>query len=125
MEAEIRNETEAEASVILESIIYDHQGMEVGCFSSEEVLLPKAENLQNYPPLSITPKDAYKKEGDYFKPLSEKEVQPTMTDSVEVSVVKSSATISELRFWSPDEDRKSTRLNSSHVAISYAVFCLK
>src|SRR5690625_5428028 len=24
-----------------------------------------------------------------------------------------------------DTDRKSTRLNSSHVAISYAVFCLK
>src|SRR5690625_6383071 len=27
--------------------------------------------------------------------------------------------------WSPYLDRKSTRLNSSHVAISYAVFCLK
>src|SRR5690606_41026640 len=29
--------------------------------------------------------------------------------------------------WVPDnpEDRKSTRLNSSHVKISYAVFCLK
>src|SRR5437870_11545877 len=26
---------------------------------------------------------------------------------------------------SPFADRKSTRLNSSHVAISYAVFCLK
>src|SRR5690349_13715740 len=26
---------------------------------------------------------------------------------------------------SPDADRKSTRLNSSHVEISYAVFCLK
>src|SRR2546421_1321860 len=25
----------------------------------------------------------------------------------------------------PDEDRKSTRLNSSHDQISYAVFCLK
>src|SRR5690349_22082496 len=25
----------------------------------------------------------------------------------------------------PDLDRKSTRLNSSHVEISYAVFCLK
>src|SRR5439155_25522323 len=25
----------------------------------------------------------------------------------------------------PSRDRKSTRLNSSHVAISYAVFCLK
>src|SRR5207253_9954160 len=28
-----------------------------------------------------------------------------------------------LLLWTPD--RKSTRLNSSHVAISYAVFCLK
>src|SRR5439155_15452667 len=27
--------------------------------------------------------------------------------------------------WRPSTDRKSTRLNSSHVAISYAVFCLK
>src|SRR5436190_14316403 len=25
----------------------------------------------------------------------------------------------------PNEDRKSTRLNSSHTVISYAVFCLK
>src|SRR5690625_6456077 len=29
------------------------------------------------------------------------------------------------RTWDEVEDRKSTRLNSSHVAISYAVFCLK
>src|SRR5439155_3427824 len=34
------------------------------------------------------------------------------------------------RYYTPQEfaevkDRKSTRLNSSHVAISYAVFCLK
>src|SRR5947208_11975783 len=27
--------------------------------------------------------------------------------------------------WTPQEDRKSTRLNSSHQIISYAVFCLK
>src|SRR2546430_5585275 len=27
--------------------------------------------------------------------------------------------------YSPQEDRKSTRLNSSHSQISYAVFCLK
>src|SRR5690606_41671534 len=27
--------------------------------------------------------------------------------------------------WRPAADRKSTRLNSSHVKISYAVFCLK
>src|SRR5207245_5717698 len=29
------------------------------------------------------------------------------------------------RDGSPDPDRKSTRLNSSHGSISYAVFCLK
>src|SRR5438477_9181229 len=27
--------------------------------------------------------------------------------------------------WSGGRDRKSTRLNSSHMSISYAVFCLK
>src|SRR5947209_15992490 len=27
--------------------------------------------------------------------------------------------------WPPEKDRKSTRLNSSHANISYAVFCLK
>src|SRR3989442_4623645 len=37
---------------------------------------------------------------------------------------------SDLTGWSPKRrpcqlDRKSTRLNSSHVRISYAVFCLK
>src|SRR5690625_6653654 len=30
-----------------------------------------------------------------------------------------------VRIMMPFLDRKSTRLNSSHVAISYAVFCLK
>src|SRR2546427_6536436 len=36
-------------------------------------------------------------------------------------------TESELIVYDPDirEDRKSTRLNSSHSQISYAVFCLK
>src|SRR2546426_4435453 len=31
----------------------------------------------------------------------------------------------EMRDESPHQDRKSTRLNSSHLVISYAVFCLK
>src|SRR5690554_2917893 len=30
-----------------------------------------------------------------------------------------------LKNYCDDKDRKSTRLNSSHVRISYAVFCLK
>src|SRR5947199_6825135 len=31
----------------------------------------------------------------------------------------------EKMVYRPQEDRKSTRLNSSHLGISYAVFCLK
>src|SRR5690349_22800590 len=33
--------------------------------------------------------------------------------------------INDFLDWGWSEDRKSTRLNSSHVEISYAVFCLK
>src|SRR5690625_6648097 len=35
--------------------------------------------------------------------------------------------VGSYKFWKEKgfQDRKSTRLNSSHVAISYAVFCLK
>src|SRR5690625_5724753 len=36
-----------------------------------------------------------------------------------------SAPVDDLGDWRYEGDRKSTRLNSSHVAISYAVFCLK
>src|SRR5699024_12853130 len=35
------------------------------------------------------------------------------------------AHLSALEAEDPETDRKSTRLNSSHVSISYAVFCLK
>src|SRR3712207_8321397 len=37
---------------------------------------------------------------------------------------RTNATLEALRRWRPG-DRKSTRLNSSHANISYAVFCLK
>src|SRR3712207_7960184 len=41
-------------------------------------------------------------------------------------VVKTAGVAEELwKFSGPARDRKSTRLNSSHANISYAVFCLK
>src|SRR5438067_6601140 len=40
-------------------------------------------------------------------------------------VARRHAALSDLRAQAVEEDRKSTRLNSSHVSISYAVFCLK
>src|SRR5690625_6040978 len=50
-------------------------------------------------------------EGPVYRALSREEQQRSM------------AFLDEHLFATPD--RKSTRLNSSHVAISYAVFCLK
>src|SRR5690606_39903009 len=47
---------------------------------------------------------------------------PTDTDDETVRLFLDSAAGADWKFV---EDRKSTRLNSSHVKISYAVFCLK
>ncbi|WP_052352950.1 glycoside hydrolase family 2 protein [Neobacillus dielmonensis] len=102
-QAEIRNETGSDESITLESIIFDHKGKELGRISSDQVFIPAAKNLPDYPPLSITPRDAYRKEGNSYIPLSEEKVQPTVTDSVEVTIVKASNPISNLRFWSPDD----------------------
>src|SRR5439155_25733148 len=56
-------------------------------------------------------------------------IEGTVTDrqglaisGAEVSVAADTLAVSKKTIT---EDRKSTRLNSSHVAISYAVFCLK
>src|SRR5690625_3477964 len=46
------------------------------------------------------------------------------TDQTRRTAESEQAILDSLR-WLGLEDRKSTRLNSSHVAISYAVFCLK
>src|SRR5207253_8924118 len=40
-------------------------------------------------------------------------------------LVKLKELLEDTRAYGARKDRKSTRLNSSHVAISYAVFCLK
>src|SRR5260221_10805892 len=50
-------------------------------------------------------------------------IRPLLTRRVQLSSACSAPTRSETS-W-PGPDRKSTRLNSSHTVISYAVFCLK
>src|SRR5690348_18006520 len=42
-----------------------------------------------------------------------------------VQIQPSAGNTLEYDFGAPQVDRKSTRLNSSHPSISYAVFCLK
>src|SRR5690554_1197353 len=46
-------------------------------------------------------------------------------DTVEVEIIRQKKNKTEGAITKIIKDRKSTRLNSSHVRISYAVFCLK
>src|SRR5690625_5892845 len=54
--------------------------------------------------------------------LSTEDIEQFVTYPVELAMANLPG-VKEIR--SISRDRKSTRLNSSHVAISYAVFCLK
>src|SRR5699024_12809011 len=49
----------------------------------------------------------------------------TLINSNELIYLSFAHTMETYGFKFTAEDRKSTRLNSSHVSISYAVFCLK
>src|SRR5207253_5856215 len=59
-------------------------------------------------------------------PLTALQLQDPPPETVTVLVLAETATSTVVGFRLNEQaDRKSTRLNSSHVAISYAVFCLK
>src|SRR5690554_7589608 len=61
-----------------------------------------------------------------FKELLKKRITETDINLVKNDVRPFIKNQSEIDIWTTDYlDRKSTRLNSSHVRISYAVFCLK
>src|SRR5437870_11459814 len=51
-------------------------------------------------------------------------LRPRASQALEFSLLQNTQEL-WLKFQRDITDRKSTRLNSSHVAISYAVFCLK
>src|SRR5437868_7848159 len=50
---------------------------------------------------------------------------PKLRSSTGMLLARLSVILSSVRKITESLDRKSTRLNSSHVSISYAVFCLK
>src|SRR5256885_10059215 len=60
--------------------------------------------------------------------FTDKSVDPALFEEIETALLVSDAGIEATRFLLAalrERDRKSTRLNSSHLVISYAVFCLK
>src|SRR5439155_4781642 len=60
-----------------------------------------------------------------YKPNLEKIYDTDLPDSIRMGQRLTTMTSGQSRFPIAPSDRKSTRLNSSHVANSYAVFCLK
>src|SRR5437899_4423573 len=76
-----------------------------------EIYIPTVSQLND--PADGRPKLAALSDDQMFDFLYESTRNPTLTSTAQRKVV---LTI---------RDRKSTRLNSSHLGISYAVFCLK
>src|SRR5699024_11269840 len=61
----------------------------------------------------MTREDRGKKEIYYHNVIAKEEIDTLLAPKTLVNVVR----------YRNEQDRKSTRLNSSHVSISYAVFC--
>src|SRR5438128_8725763 len=57
--------------------------------------------------------------------LCRRELQEILHPAREARLLKATVIKETAATFSPGPDRKSTRLNSSHGSISYAVFCLK
>src|SRR5256885_11956754 len=64
----------------------------------------------------------YTKGNRFYRPESVQDMPPVRLFG---NAVLSFMTKLSCGYWNVMEDRKSTRLNSSHLVISYAVFCLK
>src|SRR5699024_12195849 len=65
----------------------------------------------------------YNKEEDL--PMNKTELIAAIAEKAEISKKDSEKALKAFIHVVTEQDRKSTRLNSSHVSISYAVFCLK
>src|SRR5690349_21690437 len=61
----------------------------------------------------------------FAKRAGKADVAAAAADAAKVDGIEASRTPTPNKLLPLDADRKSTRLNSSHVEISYAVFCLK
>src|SRR5699024_5437085 len=70
--------------------------------------------------LDVLIDNIYDAAGEKFNINSPKQLGVVLFETLKLTVIKKTKT-----GYSTAVDRKSTRLNSSHVSISYAVFCLK
>src|SRR5690625_5781513 len=87
-----------------------------GCTTSEDRALSQEEYIQAVSDFHVSLAASQTDEARFaFNKMNE----------VAVAYPKEAAAWANLGVYAMRQDRKSTRLNSSHVASSYAVFCLK
>src|SRR5699024_12651829 len=97
-------------------------------FSSYLTLLPRPPTHTLFPYTTLFRSKVQKQTSDMQKAMMGMHAQFTLSDdTIEKAVAKTPAGVGAHIHVAEgiSEDRKSTRLNSSHVSISYAVFCLK
>src|SRR5690625_3918519 len=82
--------------------------------------LPSFEDLEN--PTEDFATEIYFSDNTEMGRFFVKNRVPVTYDEISPNVINALIATEDVRFH---RDRKSTRLNSSHVAISYAVFCLR
>src|SRR3712207_7077121 len=75
--------------------------------------------------LGFLPGDMKEKVDPYLRPLYDALHDMLPAEQVARRIASGEIEIAPLAFMRGRTDRKSTRLNSSHANISYAVFCLK
>src|SRR5206468_10764803 len=97
------------------------------------ILLPRPPSSTLFPYTTLFRSDEHAHQHDPLEAVAQEHVGPAEQRRaherhVEVLAVGASEHGEDLEAEhreAPEEDRKSTRLNSSHDQISYAVFCLK
>src|SRR5690625_5388255 len=92
----------------------------------EEAVSIIKENLE-YPDFRemLANRSIYHGDFDHAKSLCQEGIEIAKKEGYSGNPVRWQKKLYEIAGIEEDLDRKSTRLNSSHVAISYAVFCLK
>src|SRR5207244_5014560 len=101
------------------------------------VLLASSSSLPFFPTIPLPPPSilfpyttlfrsiAAQQKGDLMNGTLTRHVLAVLSFLAVIAVPRASAQAARVFLSGNDKDRKSTRLNSSHQIISYAVFCLK
>src|SRR5699024_11674570 len=96
--------------------------------SGKSVFKLNGQDAEEYPQLpTLQTEHSFEIQADLLKTLIKQTAFAVSTMETRPILTGVNLTLKDglLNFTATDRDRKSTRLNSSHVSISYAVFCLK